>query len=306
MITSPRALDGTSPLLVPTDFSAGAEKAFLYGLSLAHQVEADLHLLHVVIRPEVGAALPGFPDVETYCCYQEDVARQHLRRLADVARSKGVRVLPFVRCSPSAGAVIIEHAQQHHIGLTLMGTYSHQGGTSAPLGRTVEKLVQGAPGPVLTVAPAVEVLPGMIKYVLAPVDFSDTAHQALALGLEIARHERARLLLLYVRELSNRHFYYEMHAEEVAVKQVLSAGEAHRALRDLIGTPSDLGGAVSTLVLEGDPAEAIVKTARGQAACLIVQGAHGQTDIDYLTLGQVAERVIRTAPCPVITVKKYV
>ncbi len=52
--------------LVPTDFSTGAEKALLHALSLAHQSEAEIHLLHVIMRPEADVLIPAFSDVEAY------------------------------------------------------------------------------------------------------------------------------------------------------------------------------------------------------------------------------------------------
>ena len=302
----PRALTPrqgeTLRFLVPTDFSAGADKALLHALSLAHQVGAEVHLLHVVTRPESGASIPGFPDLEAYCRHQDTVAMQHLRRLVEAVRRRGVRARPLVRHAPDATKVILDYANRHAVALTVAGTYAHQGGASAPLGRTAEALVRSVRGPVLTVAPHVEVVPGLIQEVLVPFDFSEPARHALALAGEIAALQQARVTVLHVLEPARQRFFFEGRVTELATHADMTKHEAHAALRRLSAGMPGLGDSVITSVVEGTPGAVIARLAERHH--MIVQGAHGRTDIDLLALGQVAEAVIRTTPCPVITVKR--
>lgn len=288
--------------LVPTDFSAGADKAFLHALSLAHQVGAEVHLLHVVTRPESGTSIPGFPDLEAYCRHQDTVAMQHLRRIVETARQRGVRARLLVQCADDATKAILDYANRHAVALTVVGTYAHQGGASAPLGRTAVEVVRSMRGPVLTVAPYVEAVPGLIQDVLVPIDFSEPARHALALTGEIAAIQQARITLLHVIEPNRQRFFYEGHVTELATHADITKQEAHAALQRFSKGMSGLGDSVITSVVEGTPAEVIAWLAARHH--MIIQGGHGRTDIDLLALGQVAEAVIRTAPCPVITVKR--
>ncbi len=301
-VLSPQCND-TLRFLVPTDFSAGAEKALLHGLSLAHQFEAEIHLLHIVTRPATNGSIPAFPDVEAYEHHQEGVALQHLRRLAETTQQSGVRVQPVLRCSDDVATSILDYAGKHTFALIVMGTHAHQGGIQAPLGRTAEQVVRCARGPVLTVAPHVEVIPGFIQNVLVSIDFSEPARHALMLANEMARHQKAHLTLFHVIEPARQCIFYDGHVTELATRASMTTQEAHEALRRL---PIDETGLldVKTSVVQGAPGTMIVTIAGKLAAHLIVQGAHGHTDIDHLELGQVAEEVIRTAHCPVLTVKR--
>lgn len=60
---------------------------------------------------------------------------------------------------------------------------------------------------------------------------------------------------------------------------------------------------VTTLLLEGDPAQHIVRASRSTKADLVVMGTHGRKGFSKFFLGSVAERVIATAPCPIVTVR---
>ena len=64
-----------------------------------------------------------------------------------------------------------------------------------------------------------------------------------------------------------------------------------------------LSGKVSTAVARGRASEEIVRTARETKASLIVIGTHGHTGISHVLLGSTAERVVRKAPCPVLTLR---
>lgn len=295
--------EGRSPrLLVPTDFSAGANKALLHALSLAHQVGAEVHLLHVVTRPEPGTVVPEFPDVEAYCRHQDTVAVRHLRRIVETARQRHVSAQFRVQYGDDTAAEILDYARLHGVAMTVMGTHAHKGGVAAPLGSTAAHVVRLMPGPVFTVTPHVEAVPGLIRAVLVPIDFSEPALHALALAVEMAVFQHARITLLHVLEPARQRFFFEGQVTELALQKSLTIEQAHAALRGLAAETPGIDDSVVTSVVQGKPAEVIARLAQWHH--LVIQGAHGRTDIDLLALGQVAEEVIRTAPCPVITVKR--
>ena len=75
------------------------------------------------------------------------------------------------------------------------------------------------------------------------------------------------------------------------------------AERDLAGCAAKISGIkVTTEVIDGSPARAIVQAATDRKCQLIVMGTHGRGGFSHLVLGSVAERVVRTASCPVLTV----
>jgi nucleotide-binding universal stress UspA family protein len=71
----------------------------------------------------------------------------------------------------------------------------------------------------------------------------------------------------------------------------------------LVAKAKAAGARVRGLLLEGTPADRIVRAARSYHTDMIVIGTHGRTGLARVFLGSVAERVVGTAPCPVLTVR---
>jgi len=141
------------------------------------------------------------------------------------------------------------------------------------------------------------------KKVLFPTDFSEGALKALPYAVDLARHFSARLYLvhvvydiatasgLYVPHVSINEMYKEI--ESGALKELEKFGYALRKdIKD-----------VEYHVLRGVPYEEIIKFAADNAVDLIVIGTHGRRGIDRVLFGSTAERVVRYAKCPVLTVR---
>jgi universal stress protein A len=145
-----------------------------------------------------------------------------------------------------------------------------------------------------------------IKRILVPVDFSTHALQALAYAREVAKRFDAELLLVHVIEPA-----YLADASDVYVSgphgAVLLKEQLRLAQAQLLRLGADLterGHRVRTMVKRGSPPHAIVDTAARVGAHLIVMGTYGRTGLSRMLIGSVAERVVRTAPCPVLTVRR--
>ncbi len=78
---------------------------------------------------------------------------------------------------------------------------------------------------------------------------------------------------------------------------------AQGRLARLAGRARKAGIRVTTMLADGDPARAIARAAKSARADLVVIGTHGRTGFSKLMLGSVAQRVVATAPCPVLTVR---
>lgn len=141
-----------------------------------------------------------------------------------------------------------------------------------------------------------------LKSVLVAVDFSEPSEQALGYGRALAKNFGARLLVLHVADVvtagigaGGGMFDKAQEGAEAAAKTriyTLLTAEDRRALRANVTVLSSIS-----------PAESIVRHARDIAADVIVMGTHGRGGMAHVLMGSVAEAVVRTAPCPVLTVR---
>ncbi len=136
----------------------------------------------------------------------------------------------------------------------------------------------------------------MIKRILVPVDFSDASLAGLAYALELAKALKAEVVVLFV------------------VEPLYSAGDLgllleegqRRGQEELSRLASRLQGrgvACRTMLQIGTPYQVIANAAARGRADLIVMATHGRSGLSHLVMGSVAERVVRTAHCPVLTVR---
>jgi universal stress protein A len=159
-------------------------------------------------------------------------------------------------------------------------------------------------------------------HVLVPTDFSEPAHHALHYALEEAALHHARVTLLHVLPAhTGTDVYFVTGAPEPqlgfepALERPLGTPTPPRptvvlhdhheaALTQLRGLmPASFQGAWDADVAAGPPAETIVRMAHERSADLIVMGTRGRTGLSHVLLGSVAEKVVRLAPCPVLTVR---
>jgi universal stress protein A len=143
-----------------------------------------------------------------------------------------------------------------------------------------------------------------IKRILVPTDFSAASEITLSYAMDLASRYGASLHLLHVLEESSFTAAYPdgFFAELPGMRtQMIEEGE--RRLGEAAARCADATLDVTTQVVVGRPARAIVQEAEQMGADLIVMGTHGRTGFAHLMLGSVAEQVLRTAPCPVLTVR---
>ena len=144
----------------------------------------------------------------------------------------------------------------------------------------------------------------VFRRVLVPVDFSPQSEAAWELARRLARAVGAEVVLLHV--FVEAPLYSESAFAAERVREAYAAGRqwVEQQLARWSGTAQQEGLAVKTLMRPGVPYEEIVATARAESADLIVIGTHGYGGVDRLLLGSVADRVIRRATCPVLSVRQ--
>jgi len=142
-----------------------------------------------------------------------------------------------------------------------------------------------------------------IKRILVPVDFSTTSRRALDYAHHLAVKFDAALHLVHVCEVpSMMTASMDAYAINYADWTQRLGEEAERELNKTKSALDDVK--VTTEVLFGRPAAAITEDAVSNGADLIVMGTHGHGAMMHVLMGNVAERVVRTAPCPVLTVRE--
>lgn len=145
-----------------------------------------------------------------------------------------------------------------------------------------------------------------LKRVLCPVDFSESANHALDYALELSSLFKAELLLLHVIDVQflSPYVVSDLPAVTPGIDQIRE--QAEKDLAAILQSCNERYPHVQvrTLLTQGAPFVRIVETARSEKTDLIVMGTHGRTGLSHLLIGSVAERVVRKAPCPVLTVKK--
>lgn len=140
--------------------------------------------------------------------------------------------------------------------------------------------------------------------ILVPTDFSDCATTAQATAIDLARRLDGEIVLLHV--LVEATLYAEGMPGAPNVRSVYDAQRkwAEAALDARAGELRGQGIKTSWRTATGIPFEEIVNIAAEERADMIVIGTHGRTGLNRVLLGSVAERAIRLAPCPVLTVRQ--
>jgi nucleotide-binding universal stress UspA family protein len=146
----------------------------------------------------------------------------------------------------------------------------------------------------------------MIKFekILVPVDFSEYSMQALKYSSEFAKAYNSEVFLLYVVEpiiyppdlsigqitLPALNFQIDEKAKE----------ELHRAAKESFAKETK----VKIVVKLGKPYLEIIETARAESIDLIIISTHGHSGVEQILFGSTADKVVRKAPCPVLTLRE--
>jgi nucleotide-binding universal stress UspA family protein len=140
-----------------------------------------------------------------------------------------------------------------------------------------------------------------VKRILVPHDYGDTSSAAADYAASLARVFGADVWFLHVEELApfNDYLGSALELDGAASKEVRDKVHGDSAVAPA-GTPARY------FVRSGPPAAEIARFAGENAVDLIVMGTHGRGGVAHMVLGSVAERVVRTAPCPVLTVRRPV
>ncbi len=140
-----------------------------------------------------------------------------------------------------------------------------------------------------------------LKTILYPTDFSPRSDEAFQIACQLVREPGARIIVLHVLDMPATAY----SGVAMAPPPPPPSEEERKQLLDRLRQIQAPGtaAAVDHRLEIGDPATAILQVAKEVGANLIVMGTHGRTGLGRLLMGSVAEKVVRGATCPVVTVK---
>ena len=142
-----------------------------------------------------------------------------------------------------------------------------------------------------------------LRKVLFPTDFSEPSEAGWTYALAFAKEFSAEVVLLHVVPDPPRLAEaYEMGFTPERFIQAATE-EARRMMAEMIAKAADWRVQITPQVRQGVEFREIIQAAREAEADLIVMGTHGRTGLAHALIGSVAEKVVRKAPCPVLTVK---
>ncbi len=139
--------------------------------------------------------------------------------------------------------------------------------------------------------------------ILCPTDFSKPSYEAVKVGKEWASYFSAELCLLHV--VSPALFIPvspEFVTPELSIPEQELEASAKRSLLEIVATFGLNDIKTRLLVLIGNPAEEIVRTAEEEQVDLIIIATHGRTGLNRLIFGSVAEKTVRLSNCPVLAI----
>ena len=285
-------------IIVGYDLAAGGETALKSAVVLANRCRAALRLVHVV-EPLDSYQRISHPLTSPYT-------------LEEIAQRTGIKLEALV-ASPELARLQVEYEVRKGkpfveliiAGRAWLADLIVVGGASQKeqpfLGSTSERIVRKALVPVMV---AKKPLIPEAKTFLVPTDFSSGAREAAEEALMIAECFRGRVVFFHVLDLHPS--YTTVYAHELGVSLPIPPLLPEEIEPDweafLSGLPLDKVEWEKSAE-EGQAAAAIVHQAKHVKADMIVMGTHGRSALQHMLLGSVAEKVVRTAPCPILTIR---
>jgi nucleotide-binding universal stress UspA family protein len=279
-------------ILVPVDGSDESARALDGAVAFARAVGASLHAVSVVDVRDLETA----PDAEPQAADAATVVEETL----DDADAGDLPATTVVR-QGIPDEVIRQYAADNEIDLIVMGTHGRTGVRRFLLGSVTEKVVRLSDVPVLVVHVDDEVGGRGVPYrdVLVPTDGSEGASAAVAPAASLARTFDATVHVVSVVDTGAATMAggWELLADDLEAA-------AETAVADVAADLADHGvDRVETAVEIGTPYRALRDYVEAEDVDLVAMGTHGRSGIERYLLGSVTEKLLRTSPAPVLTVR---
>lgn len=143
------------------------------------------------------------------------------------------------------------------------------------------------------------------KKIMVPIDFSENSPKVLQTAVDIAEKFAAHLYIVFVvQSFEDYSGFFVPHMPIIQFEEEMVQG-AEKKMASFLA--ENLKGSLphSAAVIKGDVAEEIIQYAGQNEIAMIVMGTHGYKGLEKVLFGSVAEKVVKTSPCPVLTVNPY-
>ncbi|MCP4626813.1 MAG: universal stress protein [bacterium] len=291
-------------ILSATEFSEFSNHTVDYGVALAKEFGADLHICHVI----------DLSSVAIYGEFQLDPVGQQDRimedanaQLEELVGNQPVAWEPLITVGKPADE-ISRAVEDKNIDLVITATRGRSGFKRLILGSVTERLMRTLSCPLLVVRshehefvdkPKQEI---KLQKILVGCDFSPDSGQAIVYGLSLAQEFLAELHLVHVIEPPAQ--------PNLIIEESLVRGENQddyqnlliQKLKDMVPDEAANWCTPQIGILEGQPYDELVKYADTREIDMIVLGVRGHGLVKTLFLGSTTDRVIRNSPCPVLSV----
>lgn len=296
-------------ILVATDLSDSAKATLSYGAFVASRLGASVTALHVLEQMWTSFAtiygVSANDDTIRSDLWEE--SRSTLERRVAESVPPGVSVKPKVRGGRAHDEIVAE-AKEIGAELIVMGTQGRSGLSHAVLGSVAEQVIRQAPCPVLTVRSPLPAKP-QIRRILFTTDLSDGSFGALELAMAFSRAFGAEIDVLFVIPEFDHYTPVLQNYLETTVGntyQQVSVARVSERLEEALGARSAADVVLNPMVETGRVVPKIIDAATRTPHDLIVATTHGRRGMSHFVLGSVIEKVLRQAPCPVLTLRTVV
>ena len=295
-------------ILCATDFSDFSNRTVSYGIALAKEFDSKLFVCHIIDLSSV--AIYGEFQLDPVGL-QDRIMNDANEQLKELIGSQQIDWEPLISVGHAADE-ISRIVEEKSIDLVISATRGRSGLKRLILGSVTERLMRTLACPLLVVhnpekefaAPQDQEV--NIKSILIGCDFSPDSDVAFDYGLSLAQEFQSELHLAHVVETS---LYQELHKTDSAVEEEIQQEVRTRLvqkLQDMVPEDARNWCKPRTDLLDGNPYEEIVNYAEQNDMDMIVLGTRGHGLMKSLLIGSTTDRVVRRAPCPVLSVSRKV
>jgi nucleotide-binding universal stress UspA family protein len=292
-------------IMVPLDGSSASEIALPYAEGIAVKMAADIVL--------VSVSEPSFAGADhLYGTYLTSIEDKVLRELAQEDAGQGPKVTGEILLGDPS-AEILRYADEKDVSLIVMAGRGRSGSGPWLLGNIATKVLRAAAKPVLLVKVAADskaiLQKDLLRKVLLPLDGSETGEQAIAHAEALIQAFGAQTVLMQalqpLGDISGEGYRgYPVPSQE-ELRRLNERGKqfAEDYLDGVAKTLKEKGLETSSVVLQGAPADEILKYAEAKAIDLIAMSTHGRSGIGRWLLGSVTEKVLHAGDTAVLVVR---
>ena len=144
-----------------------------------------------------------------------------------------------------------------------------------------------------------------VKRILVPVDFSENSNKILQYGIFVAKQFQAQINVVFVAQTFHDYSeFFEPHMPIIQFEEDLVASARER-MDSFLKENMDVPAVCENEILVGDVAEEILGLIDASNIDMVVMGTHGYKGLEKILFGSVAEKIVKMASCPVLTVNPY-